>query len=90
MLDNANSKGKINDSISLSFLPVVKYYYNSNENTTEKLFKEILFRMPVIKYKYTCFIAVGKIAYQFAKAKIEALRYLYDNQNKTGNHNNGL
>ncbi|HRE62912.1 MAG TPA: L,D-transpeptidase family protein [Ferruginibacter sp.] len=32
MLDNANSKGKINDSISLSFLPVVKYYYNSNEN----------------------------------------------------------
>ena len=46
--------------------------------------------MPVIEYKYTCFIAVGKITYQFAKTKIEALRYLYQDQNKTGNHNNRL
>ena len=46
--------------------------------------------MPVIEYKYTRFVTAYQITYQFAKTKIEALRYLYQDQNKTGNHNNRL
>ena len=55
---------------SFASYPIQSGHYDDNEDTTEKLFEEVLSGYPVVKYKNTAVFAVLDCLHNAAEVKV--------------------